>query len=80
MHVPLLFAESDLLFVWQRATFEGQAIIVVLIILSILAWTVMAGKALQMRRAKRLNQYFEAEFHSQKHVLDLYDRRLQVTD
>jgi len=80
MHVPLLLAESDLYFVWEKATLEGKAIIVVLIIFSIFAWSVMAGKALQMRRARKLNHYFEAEFHTQKHVLDLFDRRLQATD
>jgi biopolymer transport protein ExbB/TolQ len=81
MHVPIgLLAESDLLYVWDKATPEGKAIIVVLMLFSVFAWTVMAAKALQMRRAKRLNQYFEAEFRSQKHVLDVYDRRLQVPD
>jgi biopolymer transport protein ExbB/TolQ len=80
MHVPLLLAESDLYFVWEKATLEGKAIIVVLIIFSIFAWSVMGGKALQMRRARKLNLYFEAEFHTQKHVLDLFDRRLQATD
>ena len=80
MHVPLLLAESDLYFVWEKATLEGKAIIIVLIIFSIFAWSVMGAKALQMRRARKLNQYFEAEFHTQKHVLDLFDRRLQATD
>ncbi len=75
-----LLAESELLYVWDKATPEGKAIIVVLIIFSIFAWSVMAQKALQMRRAKRLNQFFEVEFRSQKHVLDLYDRKLQVPD
>ncbi len=81
MHVPIcLLAESDLIYVWHNATNEGKAIILVLIVFSIFAWSVMAGKALQMRRAKRLNLYFEAEFRTQKHVLDVYDRRLQVPD
>jgi biopolymer transport protein TolQ len=40
----------------------------------------MAAKAMQMRRAKKLNQFFEVEFRAQKHVLDLFDRKLQVTD
>ena len=81
MHVPIsLLAESDLIYVWGKATPEGKAIIVVLGIFSIFAWSVMAAKALQMRRAKKLNHYFEAEFRTQKHVLDVYDRRLQVTD
>jgi hypothetical protein len=35
-----------------------QKIIIILILFSIFAWSVMAGKAMQMRRAKRLNQFF----------------------
>jgi biopolymer transport protein ExbB/TolQ len=81
MHVPIfLLADSDLIYVWGKATLEAKAIIVILGIFSIFAWSVMAAKALQMRRAKKLNHYFDAEFRSQKHVLEVYDRRLQVTD
>ena len=81
MHVSIvLLAESDLLYVLENATLEGKVVIGVLVIFSIFAWSVMAAKAVQMRRAKKLNQFFEAEFRSQKHVLDVYDRKLQVTD
>jgi biopolymer transport protein TolQ len=81
MHVPIgLLAESDLLYVVRNATFEGKAIILILVLFSIFAWSVMAAKATQMRRARKLNLYFEAEFRSQKHVLDIFDRRLQVPD
>jgi biopolymer transport protein ExbB/TolQ len=81
MHVPLyLLADSELLYVWHRATPEGKGIIVTLVIFSIFAWSVMASKAMQMRRAKKLNHYFEAEFRTQKHVLEVYDRRVQVPD
>jgi biopolymer transport protein TolQ len=81
MHVPYcLFAESELWRIWITATPEGKAIIIVLIIFSIFAWSVMAAKAMQMRRAKKLNRLFEAEFRTQKNVLDIYDRRVQVPD
>jgi biopolymer transport protein ExbB/TolQ len=81
MEVPMfLLAQSELLYIWGKATPEGKAIIVVLVIFSIFAWSVMASKAVQMRRAKNLNRYFEAEFHTQKHVMDVYDRRVQVPD
>jgi biopolymer transport protein TolQ len=39
---------------------------------------VMIRKAIQMSRAKKLNTFFSSEFRNQKHVLDLFDRRLQV--
>ena len=73
-----LLAESQLHFVWRNAPNEGRAILIVLLIFSIFAWWVMAFKALQMRRAKKLNQYFDAEFRAQKNVLGIFDRRLQV--
>jgi len=81
MHASIcLLAESDFLQVLKWATPEGKAIIALLVVFSIFAWSVMGAKAVQMRRAKRLNQFFEAEFRAQKHVLDTFDRRLQVPD
>jgi biopolymer transport protein TolQ len=79
MSVPVcFFAETQLQFVWDRATNAGRAIIVVLGIFSIFAWWMMTYKASQMRRAKKLNQYFQSEYKGQKHVLGIFDRRLQV--
>jgi biopolymer transport protein ExbB/TolQ len=75
-----IFAKSDVLEVLRTATPEGKIILITLLVFSIFAWTVMASKAMQMRRAKKLNSLFEAEFRTQKHVLDVYDRRVQVPD
>ena len=55
-----------------------MAIIACLIFSSIVAWSVMVSKAIQMRRAKKLNYYFDQEFHAQKKVLEMFDRKLQV--
>jgi biopolymer transport protein ExbB/TolQ len=70
--------QAELVYVWKQATPEAKAIIVFLIFFSIVAWSVMTSKVLQMRRARRLNYYFNEEFKSQKAVLDLFDRKLQV--
>lgn len=70
--------QPELYLIWQKATVEAKVIIVILAVFSIFAWSVMAAKATQMRRAKRLNQVFTAEFRGQKTVLDVYDRRVQV--
>src|SRR5688572_32253274 len=70
--------KSELLFIWDQATLEAKVIIVILMFFSIMAWSVMAYKALQMHRAKKLNQYFTAEFKSQKSVLEMFDRRIQA--
>ena len=85
MNVPCLFAavgtasnKAELIYIWEQATPEGKAVIVVLLLFSILAWSVMTSKAVQMRRAKKLNQFFTTEFKTQKTVLDMFDRRLQA--
>lgn len=79
MNIPVYFlADAKLLYVWDTAPAEGKGIIIILIIFSIFAWSVMASKAMQMRRAKKMNQYFDAEFRVQKSVLGIYDRRIQV--
>src|SRR4051812_4146242 len=68
----------ELVYIWTKATPEAKIIIIFLVIFSIVAWSTMISKALQMRRAKRLNAYFNSEFRNQKNVLGMYDRRLQV--
>jgi biopolymer transport protein ExbB/TolQ len=81
MNLPWAFfakSQVELFFIWQRATPEGKAIIVVLVFFSIIAWSIMASKALEMRRARRLNQYFEAEFRAQKTVLGIHSRKVAV--
>ena len=70
--------QSELLYIWGQATPEAKVIIVILMLFSIMAWSVMAFKAVQMRRAKKLNQYFTAEFKAQKSVLEMFDRRIQA--
>ena len=81
MNIPVFFlakAELQLIYVWDKAAPEGKAIIIVLITFSIVAWSIMASKAVQMRRAKKLNQYFGSEFRAQPNVLSIFDRRIQV--
>lgn len=85
MNVPLFLAaagaqssEFELVYIWRQATVEAKVIIVCLAIFSVMAWFVMFSKAIQMRRAKKLNHFFTAEFRSQKSVLDIFDRRVQA--
>ena len=83
MNVPVyLFAAAarqyELVYVWHQATPEAKVIIGTLVIFSIVAWSVMASKAVQMRKANKLNQLFNAEFRTQNSVLAIYDRRIQV--
>ncbi len=68
----------ELAYIWGQARPEAKAIIGLLIIGSIIVWTVMFTKATQMRRAKKFNGFFLKEFKAQQRVLDIFDRRLQV--
>ncbi|MGH7941671.1 MAG: MotA/TolQ/ExbB proton channel family protein [Limisphaerales bacterium] len=76
--VGAAYGQSDLPYVWKQATIEAKAIIVFLIFFSIIAWSVIGYKVIQMRRAKRLNYYFNEEFRGQRAVMDIFDRKLQV--
>lgn len=69
-------SQWELVFIWDKATLEAKAIIFILVVFSIVAWSTMISKAMQMRRARRLNGLFTQEFRNQKHVLDMYDRRI----
>jgi biopolymer transport protein ExbB/TolQ len=71
-------SQADIPYIWKVATPEAKAIIVFLIFFSIVAWSVMVSKAIQMRRARKLNHYFNEEFRAQKKVLDIFDRKLHV--
>ena len=68
----------ELSYILEQATIEAKIIIIFLFAFSILVWTVMVSKALQMQRARKLNYFFNQEFHQQKTVLEIYDRKLQV--
>jgi biopolymer transport protein ExbB/TolQ len=70
--------EFELFYIWSQATNEAKVIILILAIFSIFAWSVMAAKALQMRRAKRMNNFFDSEFRAQKQVFAIFDRRINV--
>lgn len=73
-----IFALSYLAYAWTESTIEGKIIIVVLVFLSMFAWSVMAAKALQIRRANRLNEFFDAEFRAQERFFSIFDRRVDV--
>lgn len=85
MNAHILFAQAgggagqfELAYIWNQATPEAKIIILLLLLFSIIAWSVMISKAVQMRRAKRLNGFFLTEFKNQSNVLELYDRRIRA--
>jgi biopolymer transport protein TolQ len=72
------FSARELSYVWEKATPVAKVIILVLVIFSIFAWSVMAAKVTQMRRANKLNRFFLVEFRQQKNVLSIIERQVQV--
>jgi len=78
--IPILLTASQIefLYVWSEARPEGKAIIFVLVVFSIFAWSVMAAKTMQIRRAKKLNRLFDAEFRQQKKLTDIFKRNIHV--
>src|SRR5215469_17547483 len=70
--------QLELVYVWTQARPEAKVIIVLLFISSIAVWWMMIFKVIQMRRARKLNALFAEEFTSQKTVLEMYDRKLEV--
>ncbi|MDB6052886.1 MAG: Biopolymer transporter ExbB, partial [Verrucomicrobiales bacterium] len=60
MITPHPILAANLTFVIERAPIEGKVILCTLAIFSIFAWSVLISKALQMRRASKLNELFDA--------------------
>src|SRR2546421_12056431 len=83
MNVPVHFlaaasSQPELVYVWEHARPEAKVIIFVLVVFSIMAWAVMASKAVQMRRGEEVKPRFNAELCPQNKVLALYYPRIQV--
>ena len=77
----ILATQTTVQYVWEQLVEKspmGIAIIVLLVLLSMCAWAVMVYKALQMRRARRYNEYFENEFRVQPGVMAMFERRIQA--
>ncbi len=81
MDFPLILAAEaakrpTIRFVWEEVDPVGLGIIVLLLILSMCAWGVMVYKALQMRRARKYNDYFQDGFRSQNTVTTMFEKRI----
>src|SRR5580700_4025772 len=70
--------QTELVYIWTRATVEAKAIIALLFVFSIVAWWKLVTKNIEMSRARKLNALFNEEFTQQKLVLEMYDRKLEV--
>src|SRR5256885_17137089 len=68
-------SQYELVYVWNQATPEAKIIIFTLLIFSVMAWSVMGSKAVQMRRAEKVNQLFYTAVLPQRNVLAIFDPR-----
>jgi biopolymer transport protein ExbB/TolQ len=63
-------------FAFQHATLEGKITIGVLLILSLVSWTVIINKFRQLRKAKRKNERFLAAYSQGTTPLDVFEQNL----
>ncbi|MEI7730814.1 MAG: MotA/TolQ/ExbB proton channel family protein [Verrucomicrobiota bacterium] len=69
---------TELTFIWRQATPEAKGIILLLLLFSVIAWSVMVAKALQIRRARKLNTHFADGFNGQSAVMEMHERRISI--
>jgi biopolymer transport protein ExbB/TolQ len=63
-------------FAFQHATLEGKITLVVLVILSLISWTVIVGKFRQLSKAKKQTQRFLTAYSQGTSPLDAFERNL----
>ncbi|MCD8535463.1 MAG: MotA/TolQ/ExbB proton channel family protein [Verrucomicrobia bacterium] len=69
---------NTLSYAWTESSPVGKIIIIILFFFSLVAWTIMAAKLLQIRKSSRLNRLFWDSFRKQSHILNVYDQDLDV--
>jgi len=70
---------GGILFALHHATLEGRITIVVLLIFSLISWTVIIGKFRQLGKAKRRTRDFLAAYSEGTSPLDVFTRNQKFT-
>ena len=65
-------ADMSILSLLTHASVVVQAVLAILIILSLISWTRIFQKFIQLRKAKRLSEEFESRFWSGSELNKLY--------
>ncbi len=72
----VLFPLADMIAAFQTSSFmSGKLIVIILILASVLAWTVMVTKYKEMKIARESSQRFMISFRSESHPLALFIKR-----
>lgn len=61
----------NILTIFQTSDPVGQVIVVILILFSIFAWSVMLGKNAELNKLRRLNHQFDRRLREERKLLDL---------
>lgn len=72
---------ADFIYAFRVSSFlSGKLIIFILFAFSIVAWSVMVTKALELRQAHRVSRHFVGLFRREQHPLGLFLRRQRFPD
>jgi biopolymer transport protein ExbB/TolQ len=79
--LPALLASDGIFFAFEHSNPAGRGVILLLMIGSIFSWSVMIGKFLYLRRARRENLAFIRRYRNSRGPLDLFrePRRFTVS-
>lgn len=70
---------ADVFYAFRESTFPGKAIVLILVLGSILAWTIMISKWMELRRALRRTGSFISQYRTQPHPVSLYLQQKKFT-
>ena len=66
---------ADVFYAFRESTFPGKAIVFILTLGSIVAWTIMVSKWVELKRALRVTGGFISQYRTQPHPVSLYLQR-----
>ncbi len=80
MVAPLTLSVANVVYAFRESTFPGKMIVLLLLAGSIVAWSIMLTKAVELRNAKRASQAFLAAFRNERLPTGLFRRQRRFPD
>ncbi|HPA77080.1 MAG TPA: MotA/TolQ/ExbB proton channel family protein, partial [Kiritimatiellia bacterium] len=69
------FPLADVGFAFRESNLAGQLIVLILLVGSVFAWTIMVSKVRELNRAGRLTDLFMHQYRKESHPLNLFLRQ-----
>jgi len=66
---------ANLIFAFRESTISGQLIVIILILGSVGAWSIMLTKYFELRRAQKMSEEFVQAFRKEKHPIGVFLQR-----